>query len=236
MDSVTNLSRESKAFDSIEELQSLLHRLKVYVRDEGGFSNDKQLENTTLCKAVLIQALLQDRSHNSEGSKLSIDSSHPDWGAQNWLDGTSEDLEDALYGKSYKECKKIEERAVALLQENKPYWAWTYDHKQLYVRVVERKERERVAKQLSKLPRKVRTSLRLYKKSFKKGDKYGGRIRHSFSSRQKLRVTNETGLRKYGYVYHETKEFVFMVDGNGNEFKKKKDNVEEINPWRINYF
>lgn len=227
-------SRQSVADDVIGEVQSLLERLKLYVKDEGGFSNYTQHHNINYCISLLKAALRQDRSPHVTGIKSSIGKEHPDYVAHAWIEGRSEELEEALSKKSYEECKRIEDRAVKLLQEEKSEWAWEYHHKRLSLHVLERKEKNKVRKELSKLPKKVRSSLVLFK-PFKRGDRFGSRQYHDFTSRQKVLVRNGTGKRKYGYVCHETKEFITMIDSNGDEFKKKKHNVEKIHHWRLNF-
>ena len=53
-----SLTRQSIAEEHIENLQSLVERIQLYVQAENGFSTGKQLKYIEKCNALLKKALL----------------------------------------------------------------------------------------------------------------------------------------------------------------------------------
>lgn len=220
---------------SLDELESIVERLRLRERTTCCKLCPLQDRNDIVRCNDILKCLLSKKCKvpTAGGLKLEMSKDHPDWSAQAWIDGRSEDLEEALKGKTFEKCQEIEQRSIELLNEKKPKWEWEHHHHQLHLRLKQRKYQKKIVKELSRLPQKVSSRLVEFK-SFIKGQKFGPSLRHDFTSRQKMLINDTNDKRKYGYICYETKCYLTLVDKYGAIFKKSKCKVKEVERWRLN--
>ena len=223
-----SLTRQSIAEEHIENLQSLVERIQLYVQAENGFSTGKQLKYIEKCNALLKKALLQPRSPNAGEYIPNIRKGTVQWAAQAWIDGRTQ--HQALELKTIAQRHDIEDRALQLLKDQIPKYSWQHHQRELAARVLKRFERRLVHATLSPLTTNVRDALISFK-PFKRGDKYKNRKYHEFGWGEKVLTEKNSKMQQpYGFVCHETDMFVFMIDKNGNQFHKKNKCAINNNP------
>ena len=217
--------RKDHGEEVLDELHSLVERVEMFLKCETRLT-EKQLGIIIECKNLLMEVLAQPRGPNAGEFVPNIKKKSIEWAAQAWLDGRSQHLEEALQNKTTEECHEIEEKAVLLLRSQVPKYAWRHHQKQLAARVLKRVEQQFENVTLYDLPKQVKVQLSNFK-PFKRGDKFKYKKYHEFQWGEKV-VTSKKSKRTYAFVYHETDRFVYMIDKNGNEFHKKKSNVQVI--------
>ena len=219
--------RKAMAESDLEELRTLLGRMEMYVEEEGGFSRG-QRESVVASAAALRTALATPRSPHAGGLPVPYSRDSPLWAPMAYLDGRSEDLEEALAGMSREKVEDVEEKAAWILTDDVPRNTWNHRHRELHARVVRRFERRVVNHQLALMPKpdmveRMRTFTRFWK-----GEKYKAGLRHEYSSRALVDVKGGVGNRRQGYVCEETEFYVSLIDLAALLFRKRKDNVRLV--------
>ena len=137
-------------------------------------------------------------------------------------------MEEALFGKTVEERHEIEEVAIRHLKSKVPMYSWSTHQRDLAVRVLKRFELQLVNVTLLDLPDIIATPLSTYQ-PFKRGDKYKHKKYYKFAWGEAVDVS--MGRRKRNtkaFVCRETDFYVFMINSNGEEFRKKKSNVKAL--------
>lgn len=83
----------------LEELRTLLERMEMYMEEEGGFSRG-QRDSVVASAAALRTALAVPRGPHADWLHVPFSRDSPLWAPMTYLDGRSEDLEEALTGMS----------------------------------------------------------------------------------------------------------------------------------------
>ena len=211
----------------LEELRTLLERMEMYVKEESGFSRG-QREAVVASAESLRTALATPRSPHAGGLPVPLSRDSPLWAPMAYLDGRSEDLEEALAGMSLQKVEDVEETAAWILTDHLPRSTWNHRHRELHARVVRRFERRVVNHQLALLPKpemveRMRTFTRFWK-----GEKFRASLRHEYSSRALVDVKGGIGNRRQGYVCEETEFYVPLIDLDALVFRKRKGNVRLV--------
>ena len=80
--------------------------------------------------------------------------------------------------------------------------------------------------ELENLPHAAATRLKEFE-TFEEGER-GDKFVHQYSSREVVKVLNESGVRKEGYVCGETPKMLYLIDKKGVRFQKRKTSVEKV--------
>ena len=221
------LARMAEAEADVDEIQSLLERLMMVVKANGRFATSRQMDDVYACKRMLRSAL-EEQVPNVGDAPPGVDRSDPVWASKAWVQKRIYSLEDALRGKGREEVHAIEEGAVMLLIESQPEWAWEEHQSVLAQRVRYRARRRRVHADLHGLPEMVGERF-LEFGEFRVGDANLKGFVHAFSSVDEVKVMEEDGTEGYrGYVCHETKVFVDIINWGGEKIRKKKCHVQRV--------
>lgn len=221
------LARMAEAEADVDEIQSLLERVMMVVKANGRFATARQMDNVYACKRMLRGAL-EEQVPNVGDALPGVDRSDPVWASKAWVEKRIYSLEDALLGKGREEVHSIEEGAVMLLIESKPEWAWEEHQTVLAQRVRYRARRKRVHADLHGLPEVVGERF-LEFGDFRVGDANMKGFVHAFTSVEEVKVMDDDGSEGYrGYVCHETKLFVDVINWSGEKMRKKKRHVERV--------
>lgn len=221
--------RKAASESCIDTLQSLVERVELFINAENGFSHKTQFEKVEKCSDLLKSLLLQTNSSNTNEcvSDHKENKENERIVAQAWIDGKSKHLEKALQSKTDEERQVIEERAIEILKQQIPKYAWQHHQRDLAARVQKRMEKQLQNTKLLHLPTDVRTHLNNFK-TFIRGDKYKHLKYHEFSWGEKVSVMKGKNKNIYGFVCHETSEYLFILDEKGKKFRKKKTNVKIV--------
>ena len=217
----------------LDSLRNMLERLELYVEEEGGFSRG-QRDAIVASAEALNNALETPRSPHESGVASGVTRDSPLWAPMAYLDGRSEDLEEALAGMDRHEVFDVEETAAWILVDDVPRSEWNHRHVDLHARVLRRFERRVINHQLSLMPSSAMVERMKTYTRFWQGEKYRAGLRHEYSSRAFVEVRGGVGPRRRGYVCEETEFFVSLVDSNALVFRKRKDNVRLVT--RPEYF
>ena len=222
------LARMAEAEADIDEIQSLLERLIMVVKESGRFATARQMDNVYASKRML-RAALGEEAPNVGDAPPGTDRSDPVWASRAWVEKRIYSLEDALRGKGRDEVHSIEEGAVMMLVESKPEWAWEEHQLMLAQRVRYRARRKRVHADLHGLPEVVGSRF-LDFGDFRTGDANMKGFVHEFTAVEEVFVyeSGETeGVRGH-YVCHETKKCVDVIDIGGERSRLRKKRVKRV--------
>ena len=222
------MAEKALAEDELATCASLLERLDLYVDAEEGFVNEGQRVLIKESARLMRTALAAPRSPTALVRATPVVArDDPDWAAHCWIDGHSSDLEEALDGLTTVEIDDVEERAAWLLTQTRPGVSWEPHQHYLYLRIEKKLLRRAEQGELLSMPRAAANRFREYRK-FRAGQKdTKRRFTHAYSSREKVRITGETGNVK-GYVCHETPLYVSLVDDAGLVYYKRKTSITRV--------
>ena len=217
----------------LEEMQSMIERLRMQIQKEGGYGSSVQMDRIHACLRLFKFALDRERVTFADDGRGRGETTSAQAVAA-WLEGETAVLEGYLRGKSWEEVEDVEDDAVLLLHQRYPEWAWKPHQRALAARVGHRMQRKRLYVEMIMMPPSVGRRF-LEFGAFRKGDPDIRGFTHEFSARENVTVLGEESEhRKEGYVADESEMTVVLIDLMGNSFRKNKRNVEaKVNSSRL---
>ena len=134
---MTPILQTDEKNELLHNLQSTHERIQLLTIQQDGILNSKQKSIMSNCNQNLLQ-IMDHQTPNAGGIKTNKTKNAFEWAAQAWLDGRSQDLEDALNGKTIQYRHNIEFAAVRILNEKVPKYSWQTHQRDLTARVVKR--------------------------------------------------------------------------------------------------
>ena len=126
----------------LDEMQSMIERLRMQVEKEGGYGSSVQMDRVHSCLRLFKFSLDRERGTFADAGQGSVEMT-PQQAISAWVRGDTVALEGFLRGKSLEEVEDIEEDAVLLHQQQYPEWAWEPHQRALAARVAHRMQRKR---------------------------------------------------------------------------------------------
>ena len=207
----------------LDEIQSMIERLRMQVEKEGDYGSSVQMSRIHSCLRLFKFALDRERIAFAD---VDLVETTPQEAVSAWLGGNTVVLEGYLRGRSWEEVEDIEDDVVLRLQQEYPEWAWEPHQRALAARVAHRMQRKRLYVDMIVMPPSVGRRF-LEFGSFRKGDPDIRGFIHEFSARENVTVLGEESAhRQEGYVADESEMTVVLLDLMGNTFRKNKRNVE----------
>ena len=107
----------------LDEMQSMIERLRMQVEKEGGYGSSVQMNRIHSCLRLFKFSLDRERVNFADAGQGHVETT-PQQALSAWLGGDTVVLEGFLWGKSWEEVEDVEDDAVLLLQQQYPEWAW----------------------------------------------------------------------------------------------------------------
>ena len=203
----------------LDEMQSMVERLRMQVEKEGGYDSSVQMDRVHSCLRLFKYSLDRERVTFADAGQGIVETT-PQKAVSAWVRGDTVALEGFLRGKSWEEVEDLEDDAVLLLHQQYPELAWEPHQRALAARVAHRMQRKRLYVDMISMPPSVGRRF-LDFGNFGKGDPDLRGFIHEFSARENVNILGkESAHRKKGYVADESEMSVVLIDLMGNSFRK----------------